>query len=145
MPCTFFCLDVGSQLWEKMIQSGVVSCGAQPFPKQNSISLNVSLSPMGFAQNILWYSCGQVFSGKKLHVLTLSNDSLHSAIPSCLLNKRNLLRYGIESCHFEECLTSMSVYRLLNMIAVFDLLHCLKIIAPFFFISIHAARFDRPS
>ena len=80
-------------------------------PKQNNLSLKVFLSSMGFAQNILWYSCGHGFKGNNSLPL-----KLRSPITSCLLSKRNVLRYGIQSGHIQECLTSANSYRLLNII-----------------------------
>ena len=94
----------------------VISCGAQPFPKQNNLSLKVFLSSMGFARNILWYSCGHGFKGNNSLPLKLSNNSLRSPITSCLLSKRNVLRYSIQSDHIQECLSSANSYRLLNII-----------------------------
>lgn len=82
----------GSQLWERMIQC-VISCNAEPFPKQNNISLNVSLLPIGLAQNILWYSCGHAFKGKNASPLMVWNNFLRSVITSCLLSKWNFLQY----------------------------------------------------
>ena len=107
-PC--FSAFFGSQLWERMIQY-IIICRAQPFPKQN-ISLNVSLSPMCFAQNILSYSCGHDFKGKNALPLMLSSNSLHVAITSCLLSKRNFAAILIQSCHVQECLVSVNVYGL---------------------------------
>ena len=71
---------------------------------------------MGFAQNILWYSCGHGFKGNNSLPLKLSNNSLCSPITSCLLSKRNVLQYGIQSGHIQGCLTSTNSYRLLNII-----------------------------
>ena len=71
---------------------------------------------MGFAQNILWYSCGHGFKGNNSLPLKLSNNSLRSPITSCLLSKRNVLRYSIQSDHIQECLSSANSYRLLNII-----------------------------
>ena len=125
----------------------VISCGAQPFPKQNNLSLKVFLSSMGFAQNILWYSCGHGFKGNNSLPLKLSNNSLRSPITSCLLSKRNVLRYGIQSGHIQECLTSANSYRLLNIICPVRHVALSKSYCIFFvlLISLQPARFDRPS
>ena len=92
---------VGSQLWERTIHS-IISCGAQPLPKQNIMSLNVSLSPMGFAQNILRYSSGHHFNGKNASPLITLNSSLLSAIISCLVSKRYLVRYASRVAMFKN-------------------------------------------
>ena len=83
----FSAFVASSQLWETIIHCEI-RCGAQPFPKQNIISLNDSLSPIGFAQNILWYSSGHHFKGKNASPFIIWNSSLRSAIISCLESKR---------------------------------------------------------
>ena len=55
-----FCSVV--QCWDVRIHS-VIRCFEQPLPRKNIISLNVSVSPMGFFQNDCWMSCGQVDNG----------------------------------------------------------------------------------
>ena len=47
LPRSFFSALVGSQLCERSIQ-WVISCGAQPFPKQNSIQFECFLVANGF-------------------------------------------------------------------------------------------------
>ena len=56
--------------------------GEQPLPKQNSISLKVSLSPMGFFQNANLKSLGQLLRGKRASPLMMPQSSLFSAITS---------------------------------------------------------------
>ena len=133
-----FSAFIGSQLWERIIQY-VISCGAQPFPKQNIISLNVSLSPIGLAQNILWYSCGHDFKGKNALPFMVSNSSLRSAITSCLLSKRNLLRYSFRVAISQSALQASVCILLKPMIVVFYPLF--KNIALSLFININAAGF----
>ena len=45
--------------------------GEKPLPKQNSISLKVSLSPMGFFQNANLKSLGQLLRGKRASPLMM--------------------------------------------------------------------------
>ena len=124
-----FSAFVGSQLWERIIHCEI-RCGAQPFPKQNIISLNVSLSPIGFAQNILWYSSGHHFKGKNASPLIIWNSSLRSAIISCLESKRNLLRYASRVAMFKKRPVNLNFYLLLNLTVVCHLLRCQRIISP---------------
>ena len=135
-----FSAFIGSQLWERIIQC-VISCGAQPFPKQNIISLNVSLSPIGLAQNILWYSCGHDFKGKNALPFMVSNSSLRSAITSCLLSKRNLLRYSFRVAISQNALQASVCILFKPMIVVFYPFYCLKISHVLCFININAAGF----
>ena len=135
-----FSAFIGSQLWERIIQC-VISCGAQPFPKQNIISLNVSLSPIGLAQNILWYSCGHDFKGKNALPFMVSNSSLRSAITSCLLSKRNLLRYSFRVAISQRALQASVCILFKPMIVVFYPFYCLKISHFLCFININAAGF----
>lgn len=99
----------GSQLCERMIQS-MTSCGAQPFPKQNNISLNVSLLLIGLAQNILWYSCGHAFKGKNASPLMVLNNFLHSVITFLLVKQTELATILIQVCHIHEFLTSVYIF-----------------------------------
>ena len=104
-----FSAFIGSQLWERIIQC-VISCGAQPFPKQNIISLNVSLMLIGLInKSLAIYGVlgkarpehGGVISGVKISVIEQVNnmDKNHAKFTAYQIYKRSTARKFIKNKH----------------------------------------------
>ena len=70
----------GAQVCDSRIHLDI-KFGEQPFPKQNSISLKVSRSPIGLRQKAIRRSLGQHFRGKRASpLMVLKRFALSSDI-----------------------------------------------------------------
>ena len=95
----------GAQACERRIHLEI-KFGEQPFPKQKSISLNVSRSPIGFRQKAILMSSGQLFRGKKASPFKVLKRSALSSDTSFL---ERYLTVSRDSCSADivlECLNS---------------------------------------
>ena len=139
MPCTPFCL-----YWQPTLGKDYPMCyqlRSTTIPQAKHHKFERLLVADRFGPELLWYSCGHDFKGKNALPFMVSNSSLRSAITSCLLSKRNLLRYSFRVAISQNALQASVCILFKPMIVVFYPFHCLKISHVLCFININAAGF----